>query len=294
MESLVEALILIAVLSGLEIIRNMVKRAASFTGSALKRTKTAKGTMRARVSRAPLRRAPSITEKMIKKVMLKSSEPKTLDNHRYGQVLGQVSGATGSGHIVQPVYYPDRGTGSDQRVGNRCTFTGMQNNFSFWGMNQTSGEIEVDIQLVQMKGPSSTAVFAINELLEFDAPVNAASVAALGGGPYKVYDVQCLRDNTNYGAYKVLGKKRVTLPQTSNGAFITSISANEYFNIPDMEVEFDGTTGDPTDMTLYWVLTCNRGNASLVANSTLQGIPDTALDTGIFVNWQSRLHFKDL
>lgn len=275
----------------------MPKRSASYSqGSVLKRTRTAKGqtSMRARSAVSRVKRAPSVTEAMIKKVMLKASEPKMLDNHRYGQVLGQVSGATGSGHIVQPVYYPDRGTGSDQRVGNRVTFTGIQNNFSIWGMNQTSGEIEVDIALVQMKGPSSTAVFAINEYLEFDAPVNAASVSALGGGPYKVYDVQCLRDATQYGAYKVLGKKRVTLPQTSNGAFIQSISTNEYFKLPDMEVEFDGTTGDPTDMNLYWVMTANRGNASQVANSTLFGVPDTALDTGVFVNWQSRLHFKDL
>jgi len=234
--------------------------------------------------------------KQVHKVILRSAEPKRWVNAVYGQSVAQLSGATASGHNVNALTYPTVGTGSSQRIGQRFTLTGITFGMQTYMQNGGNG-LRVKYALVYYTGGSYTT-FNIEDYLQYNYAVSNASVAVLGGGPYKVYDTQIRRGLDHMDEYTTMKAWDVDIDpmQYSASANIASVNDSTYIAMAGggLEIEIDIDTGYPVNGSLHLVALGSRGNSASGTASTLLGVPQRITSSGAFFNFNAVMHFKDL
>lgn len=250
------------------------------------------------VARGPLRR-PKRTkgkafDKAVKAVMLKSVEPKTVEFSIYGATVGQLNGNS-SGHHKADIVYPDRGTGTDQRIGNRVTATGLYLGMSAWAEQVLTSSITLKTRVVKMEDTDAVGNFLIGQYIESNQAITDATVASLGAGSYVAYDNTCLRNPLFKDSYETLAEFTTVIPERSISGGTPSAVQNELFvPLKGLELEFNGTSGDPTNVGLIIITTASCGNKSLSTASTWAGVAITGSATGAHCNYNSKLYFKDL
>ena len=230
----------------------------------------------------------------VQKAMIRISDPKYYQSFAYGQGVGQLFGAVGSGHHTSTFNGPTFGTGQQSRIGNKILLTGIEIGLTHWAQGLMPDQ-SLKIHFVLFKG-NDGGQFAMSEYLERNEAVNQSSIATLGGGPYIIYDTSCAREQSFNEQYTTIKTIELTFPganMTSNATF--PINNNKYW-IPckDIEYHYNDSASQPVNNIIYMVTVCSSGNRDTVNASSLTGVPRQTVATGFNFNYTSKLHFRDI
>lgn len=262
-----------------------------YMSQAMKRPKLV---LRGPMKRVSKRRSVKGLDAAVKRSMLKAVEPKYSLWSIYGASVGQTNGAAAGGQHVAHTVYPDRGTGQDQRVGNRITVTGLTLGISAWLQSVISSDVTIVTRVCKFDGTDPVTDFSIGEYINSNEAIQDATTALLGAGTYAVFDNTSVRNPLYKDSYSTIKEIVTHIPARSIDGGNAPNVQNPVYVPMNLELEFNGTSGNPTNSAIVFVTTASCGNKSVATASTWAGMSTVLASTGTLFNINAKLHFKDL
>lgn len=201
--------------------------------------------------------------------------------------IGQVNGNSSGHYCASFTPTPSSGSGSNERSGASIKLHSCVMNMQITGQSAlTSGaNIMFEVYLVKGTPYATPADFATN--------VFQYNPFASGGS---IIDTNSQYDVDFYGRFTKIFSKKIYLPADSVTS-MTNIKTVKfgwkYFAGKGHHIRFDNNTNTVVNGQLIYVFRADRGNASTSTASTITGIPITAVNTGMTVNWTLSHYYYD-
>lgn len=258
-------------------VKRIVRRYAQKAGSALKK-RYFKGKGYSRPKLVQIAKDVSMLKGMM------NAEKKRFEVSITDGSVGQVN-ATASGHYLYdmtPVL--SQGVGFNQRTGNSVKLTSLYCDFQFIGQVNQVGPTRVKIELVKVVGqPFSTVSSILGKYIEPTSFVTGANV----------YDLNSPRDPDFFKNYIVMKRRYVTL-QSDSISGQTMIKRIK-FGLTKMEhhIRYDNNLPDVSMGQFFLIITADRGNVNSATISTVGGVPDIAVNTGVAFRSEFTYYYYD-
>lgn len=222
----------------------------------------------------------------LKKVI--NAEKKSINtNYTSNLAVAQVNGNV-SGHytgVFHPV--PASGSGSSQRTGASIKLHSFFVNMQITGQSAMTAGMKLLYEVYLVKGTPfgtaadfSTSVFQPTQFISGNATI----------------DMNAQYDPDYFGRFQKIFSKRITMipDATSSMVNVKTIKfGGKYFGGKGHHLRFDNDTSNIVNGQLLYVIRADRGNCSTSTASTLTGIPITAINTGVTINWVCTHYFYD-
>lgn len=225
--------------------------------------------------------------KIAKAVVQGQAELKYHYDYSAGQNVGQVNG-NATGHNSITFAYPTKGTGSNNRIGDKIRIRGLSCNALFSGMSSQSAAAKIQCYLVWFKG--ADVAIDIGNFLDPNQQI-------LGDHAVSIYDAMSFRDTQVSGAVKVLANWEIYLKEESsvqgNGGNQLSHGIYQQYIPLNIQQSFD-ENGDPATGELVLYTVCDVGNRNAVTACTLSGVPITPINTGYTFQFTSKMEYTDV
>lgn len=213
-----------------------------------------------------------------------NAEKKRLVTSSTNQLVGQVSGAAGSGHyIVDVTPNPNQGTGFNQKSGSSIKWHSSHYDFQITGQTGNVGGIKLKMEWVKVIGlPYSTLNDIFGKYILPNPFIGGASV----------YDVNSNRDPDYFKNFRVIKRQYVTLRPDS----ITGDVPVKQFSC-GMKLKSHHVRNNDNDPTLtsgqvFLLITADTGNWGAAA-STLTGVANATALSGVSFSYIRSDYFYD-
>lgn len=262
-------------------IKKYARRAAKRAGRALKRRYfRGKGYGRPNVVRMA-------SDVMKLKSIINSEKREFILNNTSALPLGQVDGNGSGAQNIDITPIPAIGDGPTNRTGDSIKCTSCVAKFQFWQQTATTNPIRVRICIVRVLGEPQSVSSPLNRMLVTNPFVT--------GAPIKDYNSQ---PNTDYLAqYDIVAKRTFTVrgDQVTGGGQVFNVQIPMRLGKSGMgfHTKFsDGTTTPTLNQYVMYIVTDNGNRSSAVA-STLGNLPVSAIDTGLWMNYNIKWYYYD-
>lgn len=212
----------------------------------------------------------------------KRLEVKSPDGTSYP--IGQVSGNTSGHFLADFTPNPGQGVGYNQKTGNSIKWVSSYLDFQFVSQSACISGMRMKIQLVKVVGqPFSTVSDVMGKFIE--------PTAFLTGGT--VYDINSPRDPDYFKNYKVLATKYVTIKNDDITSEQTYKRVSMGLKLKNHHVR--NNDNDPTNSMgqVFLLITADQGNGSITTASTINGVPQSAINTGCFMRFEWTHYYYD-
>lgn len=203
------------------------------------------------------------------------------------QLVGQVNGATTSGHyIIDVTPAPVQGTGYSDRTGNSIKWTSSYFEMQFYGETSMINEIKLDIYLIKVNGlaQSSVGTTVPGQFFLNNPFCNAGTI----------YDSYCQRNPDYFKNFRVLRRIKTSVKSDSISGETSLRSVNFGLKLKNHHCKWQANTTTLTEGQVCLLIVCNNGNCSTTTNCTIsQGVPTTAMSTGLLYNYNINHYFID-
>lgn len=235
--------------------------------------------------RKPVKRNTAAFKKRVQSVIYGSTEPKYTTDAITGQSVGQVN-ADLSGHnsATPPWTWPVAGDGVSQRDGNKIRLSYAKVLYHFWGMTGMESTNKLNMYVIKQIGVNPA--FIIGQCFnsnQAQSDLNSATI----------YDDSIFRNPVFTKSYKIIQSKTVYMKPNPDATQPPALTTSLYIPLNKVAT-FNGGTGDPQNCLYTVLITSNFGNRNTTTNSTLLGIPQNNMSTGILFNYSARLVYKDI
>lgn len=257
--------------------RRGVKRVARKVGKTIKgRYFKGKGYRKPRVGNI-------VRDVLLLKKMVNAEKKRLLGN--WSGVVGQVAGATGSGHLLLDITpNPGQGVGYNQKSGSSIKWHSSHYDFQITAMANNLNGMRLKFQLIKIVGQAQGSV----PTAILDKFVN--SNRFITGG--SVYDINCDRNPDYFKNFKVLKTMYCSLKNDdmSGELQVRRIKMGKMFG---HHVRNDLNSATITEGQIILMITADKGNSDLTVASTLSGVPITGAQTGCFVACEYTHYYYD-
>lgn len=203
--------------------------------------------------------------------------------------VGQLNGDTSGHATIYITPLPTQGDGYNQRNGNSLKLISQYMSFQFAQMANQHAPVKVYIDIWKTNG----------------IPVTIANYANLVGDLYKVnqwlfdlnssaviYDTNSAKNPDYHGTCRKLRTVTFTIGGDTIANQTKQISKTIKMKY-GFHVRFDGNTTGLTQGEIFIVMRCDRGNINGTTASTLTGVSDTAINTGLTYLYNITSYYVD-
>lgn len=203
--------------------------------------------------------------------------------------FGQISGNNNAYWVTDVTPVPSQGVTSVTRTGNSIKVHSSHLRFQFQAMSSSNGSpIKIKVMLVKVIGEPQLISSAPTELLKPNPFIlNAGSNAG-------IIDYNSDRREDTFRRFVVLRQKSVTLRANYHTGQhqLTDVSMGVKFKSHHVKFTTDGNQ-TVADGQLFILCLADNGNSSDATVSTLTGTPQTAINTGINLQYDISTWYYD-
>lgn len=217
------------------------------------------------------------------KSVLNPEKKRFLINNTSNTPVGQVNGNS-SGHLIFDVTpTPAVGIGYQQRNGASIRVHSAYFQFQLYDQTATSAPVRVKMMLFSVKGTPQTPANIPAQLLTPTPFVTGASV----------YDYNSAYNPDFMKQYKMIKcwKRTLEPDQVSGQRIIKDITVPLKFR--NRHIRFNADSQQISDGQMILLVVLDNGNMSATTASTLTNIPQTAVNTGLSVNYNLLYYYYD-
>jgi len=229
--------------------------------------------------------------KMAKDIMYLKSvlnpEKKRKETQKSGPTitLGQVNGNSDGAYYEDITPIITQGIGSDQRNGAGLKLHSSMWHFQFVQMPAASGRIRGVIEIWEVNGDPYPA--ASTEWFDEHYQLNPFS---------GVRDLNCMTNPDHFMKGKCIARRNfsVAADQVTGEKMVTDLKIPIKYNKGQgKHIRYQKETDTVANGQMYLLIRLDRGNRSTAVVSTLSGVPDPAVNTGIYMNYNKMDYFYD-
>lgn len=222
----------------------------------------------------------------LKKVI--NAEKKQINtNYTTNLAVAQVNG-NASGHyagVFNPS--PASGSGSVQRTGASIKLHSFYMNMQITGQSAMVAGMKLIYEVYLIKGtPYATPADFVTNVFQPTQFISGNTT----------YDMNAQYDPDFFGRFQKIYSKRIYMQPDSTTSMVnvkTIRFGGKYFGGKGHHLRFDNDTSNLINGQLLYVIRTDRGNCSTSTASTLTGIPITAVNTGVTINWVCSHYYYD-
>lgn len=226
---------------------------------------------------------------MMLKSMINSEKKRfSLFSADNSQLLGQIN-INGSGHYIQDITpMPSQGAGVSQRNGASIKVHSAMLKAQIQQMSATSSPISGKVYIIKVDGTPVTTAVAPGEFFE----PNAWLTAQNGPGTV-IYDTHCQRNQDFFKDYKVVASRKFYIKNDnlSNQTMIKDVNIPLKFKSHHVKFSADTNVVTSGQLLALWVV--DSGNISAGTASTLLGVSQQAILTGLFLRFDYQFYYYD-
>lgn len=215
-------------------------------------------------------------------------EKKTLVKFIQNARVAQLDGNTNGHYIIDITCNPIQGDMSTDRVGNEINHVTSFMHFQFYHQSATQAPMRLRIYLIRNIGAALSTVTGVPGTF-FDAN------PFISGGS-NIYDFNCVRNKDWLQTYKVVYQKEVSVKpdNVTSQTMITDVKLPVKYTDAWSKVKFySDATATPASGQLFLFIVADSGNHSTTTSSTLSGVPVTAINTGVVMQYNIVHYFTD-
>lgn len=243
-------------------------------------TRSAKG-------KRPKRVTVSSMRAIARQEIMANQEVKTLDESAEAQSVAQITNnATGHNTWVLGMT-PAQGAGARQRIGDAILLDRLVINGSYYKQTNAGSAINLVHYLVAFKGSLPTV--AIADLFDGSIALDAMNAGV------QIYDTNVLRNPSYESTIKIMATWKVHVPASvslDSGNEFAHASSQTVVDLKGQRMEYDGLSGAKSNVVYGLITVADAGNRG-GSVSTLNGIPATAVTSGVSFNMGVRMFFRD-
>lgn len=202
--------------------------------------------------------------------------------HVVGQVLFN---STGHG-IYEISPYIIQGTGFSNRVGNVITILKSRYQFQFYQMSATASNVRVKILLYETEGIPESIITQATVLLNPNVWLNSYNAFS------NIRDFNSAFNPDGKRAYKLIKTKFINVKMDGTSPQIVVADSSMTITKP-YKVVFDQNTNNMRTGQRFIIVLCDNGNASAVNSSTLYGLPNPQINSGLMFNFKVDFYYND-
>lgn len=257
-------------------VKRVVRRYAQKAGSALKK-RYFKGKGYSQPKLVQMAKDVSVLKSML------NAEKKRLEVTISDGTVGQVNGNSSGHYLYDLTPVVAQGTGYNQKTGNSFKWHSTFLDFQFIAQSALSNRTRLKIELVKVVGqPFSTVSDILAKYIEPTAFTSGT-----------VYDLNSPRDPDYFKNYVVLKRKYVTINAETVSSQLQMARVKMGLKLKNHHVRTDNNTATVTMGQIFMIITADNGNVSTGTASTITGIPNTAINTGITFRSEFTYYFYD-
>lgn len=222
--------------------------------------------------------------KMLKTLV--NAEKKNITNATAGALVGQVNGNLNAIHVATITPAPAQGNGDSQRSGDSIKLSTGIFNFQFIQQANTSSPVKLIVEVVRILGMPQTNAQFISQYTKFNPFV---------GDGVTVHDYFSNYDQDYASQYKVIARKVIVVrpDKVSGQKQITSLKMFLKFGRFGQHVKYAENSTTVASGEIKLVIRADNGNLSDVSASTLTGIANGAVSTGLTYNRNFTYYYYD-
>lgn len=201
---------------------------------------------------------------------------------------GQTNGNASGYLAVDITPQPSQGSSSIDRNGNSIRLHSQHMKFHMYAQSATVSKMQFKMLWVQVKGtPYSSMTTLVDDLFENNAFI-------LNGGSTAIIDYSSDYDNNQFGKFRILRTKYVTLPgETVTGQReVRTFTVGMKYKSHHVRYVTDGSNAIANGQIVLIILADN-GNMSSGTACTLTNAVNTAVNTGSSWNYDINSYFYD-
>jgi len=206
--------------------------------------------------------------------------------------LGQVNGNTDGAIVVDVTPLPSQGNQTNQRNGASIRLHSSNYNFALSQLPACSTRIRYRISWLAVKGPAIANANIVSGFYNHVYNPNPF----IGGS---IRDYNCQKNPDFFGTYKTIRTVQGTIEPDSFSGNLTSRSFNvglKYNRGKGHDIRYNQNLGGADSVfngQIIMVIQLDRGNGSTTTPSTVTSILDSAINTGLYVQYNRLDYYYD-
>ena len=217
-----------------------------------------------------------------------NAEKKVYNMYVQNAVLGQVNGNSNGHYILDITPIPAQGATSITRNGASIKHHSSHFQMQFAQQSASISPINIRVYLIRTVGVAYSSVSGV--------PATFMDPNPFISGGANIYDYNASRNQDYFKTYKVLRtlEYKLAADTASSQVQIRTVKFGMKYSDELNHVKFtaDGAT-TPASGQLLLFITCDAGNCSTSTASTLTGVPVTAVNTGLSLQYNINHYFYD-
>lgn len=229
------------------------------------------------------------TNRMLQDVaMLKSiinAEKKEISVLAGASTVGQVNGNADGLLVLDVTPVSTQGTGDSQHSGDSIKVTTGMFNFQFSHMSALQSNMRIYVELYTVLGKPQATSDVLNQLYKPNPFITGANIR----------DYNSVIDQDYRQQYKLIASRKVYIKsdQYSGQNLITECKMPLRFGKFGHHVKFQENSSNVASGQLILVIRADTGNISGSTTSTLSGVINSAVNTGVYVNKNLQYYYYD-